>query len=469
MVESISNNTSGISFSGVASGIDTDAIIAALTKLESKPVELAKSKQKSLQSLSALVKTLSSKLSALRDAAAGLTTLSQGLAFTASSTDATKLTASASSAATAGPYSIAITQLATAATTSVAAATTITDPDAAVAGSGNLHVTYAGSTTSIDVSGKSLNEIRDLVNASVPGVTASVINVGASESPDWRLVVTGKESGAAKALTITQDTGLGLTFDPITTAKNAMFTVNGIAVQRDTNTVGDVIPGVSFTLLAPTAPGSDLTLTVSTDLPGVKAKIKKLVDAFNDVVSFINSNSNYDAATKTAGSFFGDNSIRTIKSTLTTLVLGGGQGFVEDEAYGTLSQLGIKLQSDGTLLIDDGKLTEKLSSDLTKALDLFADLDASGPDQGLALKFRDFATAATSGGKDPVTGVSYDGILTAKSKSLTDQITRLTKQIADGEDHVAKFAKALKLKYTAFESAISKLKAQQNALYAKFG
>jgi flagellar hook-associated protein 2 len=248
-----------------------------------------------------------------------------------------------------------------------------------------------------------------------------------------------------------------------------MFKVDGVDIQRDSNSVGDVIPGVSFTLLAPTATGTDVTLSISTDVSAVKTKIKKMIDVYNEVVSFINANGTYDAASKTAGPFFGDNSITSIKSNLATLFLTGGAEYAADEAFNSLSQLGVKLQADGTLLLDDAKLTDKLSTDMGKALDLFADTDASGADLGLALKVRDYAIAATSGGNDPVTGTSYDGILTAKTKSISDQLAYLTKQINAGEDHVAKFSKMLKLKYMAFESAIAKLKAQQSALYAKFG
>jgi flagellar hook-associated protein 2 len=474
MVDSISGsggglNGSGISFSGVASGIDTDALIAALTKLESKPIEIAKAKQKKLQSLSALVKALSTKLSALRDAAASLTTLGQALAFTATSSDPSKVTASTTTGAAVGPHTISVTQLATAASTSLTLGAPIADPTAALSNTGSLHVNYAGTAASIDVTGKSLNEIRDAINAGVPGVTASVVNVGASGSPDYRLVVTGKESGAVKTLTFTQDGGVAFNFTSITTAKNAMFKVDGVDIQRDSNTVGDVIPGVSFTLLAPTATGADVTLSISTDVSAVKTKIKKMIDVYNEVVSFINANGTYDAASKTAGAFFGDNSITSIKSNLATLFLTGGAEYASDEAFNSLSQLGVKLQSDGTLLLDDAKLTDKLSTDMGKALDLFADTDGPGADLGLALKVRDYAIAATSGGNDPVTGTSYDGILTAKTKSISDQLAYLTKQINAGEDHVAKFSKMLKLKYMAFESAISKLKAQQSALYAKFG
>jgi flagellar hook-associated protein 2 len=465
-------NVAGISFSGtgLASGIDTQALIDALVALEEKPVQEAQSKQQGLQSLSSLVKTLSTKLGTLRDAAAALTTLGQGLAFSASSSDNTKVVASAGSNAAAGPHAISVSQLASAASSSLTASTVITDPDAVLNNTGNVTITYAGTSTAIDVTGKSLDQVRDLINSSVTGVTASVVNVGASGSPDYRLVVSGQASGAANSLSFTKDAGVDFNFNTITSAKNAMFKVDGVDIQRDTNSISDVIPGVSFTLLNTTQTGQDVTLTVSPDVTAVKTKIQTFVNAYNDVLNFINSNSTYDAGTKVAGAFFGDSTIDSIKSQLTNMALKGGSEYTSNEGTSSLGILGVAVQQDGTLLIDDTKLTDKLNTDVTKVLDLFADTDGTaGPDKGLALEFRDFADFATNGGTDPITGVSYDGLLVAKSKSISDQIASLQKTIDDGEQHVNDYAASLKAKFTAFEEAMTVLKAQQTALAAKFG
>ena len=203
MVDSIlsGGNAAGISFTGLASGIDTQSLIDALANLEHKPVDLAIAKQKKLQSLSGLVQTLSTKLQALGTAAGQLSTLGQGLAFTVTSSDASKVNASAAPSAVAGPHTIAVSQLASGATTSFTASSVITDADTALANTGNITVTYAGTSTTIDVTGKTLDEVRDLINTNVTGVNASVVNVGASGAPDYRLVVSGEGTGAASSLT----------------------------------------------------------------------------------------------------------------------------------------------------------------------------------------------------------------------------------------------------------------------------
>ncbi|MFN0206397.1 MAG: flagellar filament capping protein FliD [Planctomycetota bacterium] len=474
MVDSLSSfasgsSASGINFSGVASGLDTSSIIAALTQLEMKPVNAAKAKQTKLNGLQTLVGQLATKLKNLRDKAAVLTTLGQGLSLSATSSDTTKIVASASPSAGTGNHSIEVTQLAQAASSYAVGGATITDPAAQQANTGNITITYAGTPTAVDVTNKSLNEIRDAINDNVDGVTASVVNVGDSSNPNYRLVVTGEDTGASKTLTFSTDPGVSLSFTSITAAKNSIFSVDGITgIQRSTNTVSDYLEGTTLTFLAPTESGKPVTLTVSTDVSGVKSKIKGFVDAYNEVASLYNAQNTYNSTTKVAGAFFGDTSVSSVISQMRSLVFNGGSEYSSHENYTSLSAIGISVQGDGTLQIDDSKLTTALGTDVKSVLGIFADTDGTGADKGIAIEFRDFATNATTGGTFE-NGGAFTGILDAKTTAIKSQIASLQKTIDNGEERVAKFTKTLKDKYTKFEEAMGKLKAQQSALFAKFG
>jgi flagellar hook-associated protein 2 len=474
MVDSLSSISSGgsatgISFSGVASGIDTSAIIDALTRLEQRPIDAAKKKQASLDSLSGLVNQLSSKLKNLRDKASVLATLTEGLAFSTTSSDSNKVTASSGPTAGTGTHSIEVTQLAQAASSYAAGTTAITDPTTALNNTGNITITYAGTATAVDVSGKSLNEIRDLVNSSVSGVTASVVNVGDSSNPNYRLIVAGKDTGASNTLTFNVDAGVSLNFNEITQAKNSIFSVDGITgIQRSSNTVGDYLQGTTLTFLAKTDTNTPVTLTTTTDVGSIKSKIKKFVDAYNEIATFYNSYNTYNSATKVAGAFFGDSSLSSLMARMRSNVFEGGSDFTSSTNYSSLSDIGISIQNDGTLELDDTKITEALTKDASEVLELFADSDGAGADKGIAIVFRKFAEDATTGGTDE-NGISYTGTLTAKSDAIKTQISSLQKTIDDGEDHLAKYTQMLKTKYAKFEEAMGQLKAQQSALLAKFG
>jgi len=464
-------NAAGINFSGVASGIDTEAIISALTKLERRPVDLAIAKKEKAQKTSNLIGQLISKVKSLRDQVAALGTIQSSKAFATSSSDTTKITASASSSAVPGAHTLEVSQLATAHSIRAGGSTTITDATTAFGtGAGTIQLSYDGKTGSaITLDGKSLNDVVVAINSQELGITASAVNVGTTAAPDYQLVLSGNKTGASKTISTTV-TGTGLTaFSTVSAAKNSTFKVDGLDLSRETNTIDDAITGLTFNLLAPTASGSPVSVTVSADTIGVKKKLAAIVDAYNDVIRLVNQNNTYDSTSKVAGAFFGESSVNSLLGQLRNAVVSNGSSFVSDEAYSSLGVLGIRMQDDGTLKIDDTKLNTKLSTDMTKVLDFFVDTDTSGSDKGFAAVIRELADKATLLNSDTVGSKPYEGYLKAKQSSLTDQIEDLQKVIDRGEESVDKFAKQLKLKYASFEQSIGKLKAQQQALFAKFG
>lgn len=465
-------STSGISFTGVASGLDTASIVAALVKLEKKPIELMQAKIDKAKTLTGLYGKLKTHLETLQQKASALSTVNKGLAFSVSSSDETVLVGKASAGALAGSHSVTVTQLAKAGRSLGAGklGAIYSDSNVTTVGSGSVSITYAGTTTAVDVSGKSLNDAALAINDADLGVTASVVNTGAAGSPSYKLVVTGNETGASNALSVTADAGVNLEFSPLTSAQNAILEVDGIAVERDTNAVSDVIEGVTLDLKST---GSS-TVTVAPDSSAVKSKIKDLVDAYNAALGFIHANSQYNADSKIAGGLFGQSTAKTIKSSLTSAVLkngtaatGGSAQLTENEAFASLSMIGIKLQNDGTLLIDDAKLTAKIGDDVQQVLDLFGDVDGSGSDQGIAEILSDVADAATTG--STIDGEAFDGLIQSKQASIQKQISALEKQIAKAEEHAAAFEVQLNKKFSQFETVIAGLKAQQAALLSKLG
>ncbi|HKE00287.1 MAG TPA: flagellar filament capping protein FliD, partial [Planctomycetota bacterium] len=325
----------GVSFSGIASGIDTKSIVDALVAIEKKPGVLAQQKQDKLKSVAGLYGTLATKLKALKDKAAALKLVSQAAVYVASSSDATKVAATATSGAQPGTHEITVTQLAQAERELGGAKNggSYGDADTTTVGTGSVTITYAGTTTAIDVTGKSLTEVASAINGASLGVSASVMNVGTSESPSYKLVVSGQETGSTKSIGIAADAGVDLEFTQLTTAQDAELTVDGVPIVRSSNTVSDAISGVTFDL----KDEGTVTVTLTQDSSAVKKKIQDLVDAYNDVVQTLNANGKYDAATKIAGPLFGDATAKQIGSSLTTIALGNGAEYADDEAFNSLA------------------------------------------------------------------------------------------------------------------------------------
>ena len=147
----------------------------------------------------------------------------------------------------------------------------------------------------------------------------------------------------------------------IVKAANAEFTVDGLALSSATNSPADAISGVTFQLLAKTEADKPLTLTVGQDTTAVTSNVKKFVDAYNKLISTSNSLTSVvkvgEDGTPLTGGLVGDATVRTLVSGVRNelVALSGGQGNIR-----ALADLGITTQQNGTLKIDDDKLSAEL-------------------------------------------------------------------------------------------------------------
>ncbi len=253
-----------ISSQGVGSGLDIAAIVTSLTTAKAAP--LTNAINRSNTALNAQVSAWGTLNSAVATFQATLTALQdpkQLAGRTATVGDSTIASATATPSAVTGQYSIAVQNLATAASLSSA-------PNlggaAAVVGTGTLQISMGGvlDSISIDSTSSTLQGIAAAINGSAgnPGVTASILTT----SDGARLVLTGTKTGATDGILVTQSGGDGglaaLVYDPannLTTltqtqaAQNANFTVNDYPATSASNQVTSVISGVTLNLLKASA------------------------------------------------------------------------------------------------------------------------------------------------------------------------------------------------------------------------
>ncbi len=342
--------------SGLASGIDFNAIIEAVLSAERRPLTLLQSRvdgfnrtKSALGNLDSLLTEFQSKLQALKD---GQTV--GGKTTTLSVTDA-PLKAQAGGVAASGTYDLEV--LETAAAHRVRSAGLV-DAYSPLVSDGTITIQAAGhEAITIDVSAaggnNSLKAIADAVNAADEGVQASVIFDGTNSM----LVVKSKETGTQHALTISDSTNLNLD-DPanvLQAARDAQLVVDGVTINAQTNTVSDAIEGVTLTLTGKT--DGPLTLTVADDIDGTKKSIKELVDAYNKVNDFFQAQYGSAEAEKSSA-VASASSLRTIQRRLQGLLTESVTG-VADGAISSLALLGIEV-ADGTgrLKFDETKFKD---------------------------------------------------------------------------------------------------------------
>lgn len=368
--------SSGIRLTGLVSGLDSDALVSQLMALERKPLDSLKKQQNSLKTVRDTWKDVNTRLANLQGKAASLASRTTFFAKSTGSTDDTVATGSASSSAANGIYEISVTTIARAHVVNSNAQASNT---AALGLAGT--VTINGKSITV-VATDSLESVRDRINSTADvRVTAAVVKVNTT---DYKLVLTSTATGTANTITMTDGggvlAGLGLMSggvpNTIQAAVDAQFSVNGVAVVRSSNTVDDVVPGLTLTLKK----GGSTTIDVKSDAESVVRAVRDFVDQYNSVVDFLSQKTSYDPDTKVAGPLLGDSTASLLLQDIRRMATGAVAGL--PVTLNNFQQVGITTGAwgsstgkDGKLTLDESKLRDILTKDLTGVAKLFGAVD----------------------------------------------------------------------------------------------
>lgn len=371
---------STFSISGITSGLDWSSMISQLVELQRKPITLIEDRQTTLSDKKSAWNELNTKLLSLKAATGSLSAVDDFDVFTPTATitgtssDVEDIvTFAVGSNATEGSYAITVNQLATAEKRKSIEFTSMSD---ALNISGDLEIN--GQTISVEIT-DSLSDIQKKINSLNSGddpidVTASIVS---ESSTKYRLTLTSQTTGTA-GMTVTDGTngstlGLDDTVDnKIIDGQNAIIVVDGVdgfTIERSTNTITDVISGVTLNLVGED-PGATITLNVGRDHDGIKDKIQDFVDAYNEVMTYIAEQNTASEDGETTGALFADSSLQTIKSSLRNVILSGVSGL--DSTLDHLSIIGINIDKTGKLSINEKKLDGYLKSNFEDIVNLFA-------------------------------------------------------------------------------------------------
>lgn len=455
-------STSGISFGGLASGLDTQAIISALLAVERRPLLQLEQTKKDLQKQKSLFGELDGLLDKINDATRKLKTTSDFLQMKTASSDEALVTASASSSATPGTYSVKVEQLATSQINQAGYSSASTDL-AGETGNVRLQIDVGSNTWIIDTA-PNLDAIAAEINAQDDlndiGVRAEVIDTGAS-NPDpsqrYKLVIRSKEPGSANSFSLSVDSG-GTEFTNLVNdlntnpanvaAADAQLNVNGVTVYRSTNTISDLFEGLTLDLKA-ADPNKEVTITVSTDATETGATIKKLVDAYNELVDFMEAQNVVDEEGQASSPLFGDTTMRSIRSGLRNIV-GGAVTTTGNEAFQLLSQIGITADTKGKLEFSQTKFEEALATDEDAVTALFADETL-----GIAKRLEDQLKLYTD---------SVDGLIKTRNDGYDSRIKQTSDRIEQAERRLELYEVQLTQKYANLETLMARLQGQGSSV-----
>lgn len=456
---------STISFSGLASGIDGDAVIKAIIdsrKLASAPIE---AKVDANDEENKALEEFNTKLLALGDAAKEFMTLNGGaVSKNALSSSDDIVTASASNSALTGSTTMTVKQLAKGATVSFTdrfssidkpifpALTTPSEIQITI-GQGDGQKTY---TVPID-SETTLGGLAVKINEATDGkVRASAINLSGGNPATYALVMQGTETGLSKgsiSIGVPPDAGV-LQSAVIDQAEDALINIAGVGdITRATNTISDVIPGVTLNLKQ--AIDAPVLITVSSDAKKTAESFGKVIKAFNDVVSYSkdqskieriedknNSNQTTNAFSPLARVRVDDLAVEDIKTAL-SLVRNS-----QDSSIKVFSDLGITTQRDGTLAFDDKKFLAAIDEDPNASQSLLSSFaDKLGSVDGVVAQYTRFQ------GQIQIAKKANDD----ENATMKERLDRITQSLD-------KQTEMLKKTFANLESNVGKLNSDQQAL-----
>ncbi|MFC0267348.1 flagellar filament capping protein FliD [Kushneria aurantia] len=365
---------SGIPTLGIGAGLNLESLLDSLKSSEQKRLlPIAEQINTNKTQISAFGQ-ITSALEKFQGAAQKLSNGDDGVfnTFNAKVTGSA-VTAETTETASAGRFDVTVSQLAR-------AQSQVTNNgyarDATFSG-GTL--TFSGGSEVTIEEGSSLSKVRDAINASGAGVTASLVNDGGAASGDtatpWRLVLTSNETGTQAASTLSAASGgmadlfgaNGGNLDTSVQAQNAQLNVNGIAITSQSNTVENAIQGVTLTLNETTQADSPNRVEVGRDDESLKTAIKDFVTAWNAMDKSI------DKTTKSTGEgedfkggvLTGNSTVRNLQSSLRDEL----NSRIGGEGMNYLFEAGISFSSSfsadkrGQLEIDEDKLDEAIAND----------------------------------------------------------------------------------------------------------
>jgi flagellar hook-associated protein 2 len=442
-----------LSSPGIGSGLDVNGIVSQLIAIERQPLARLASQEADVQARISGFGQLKNALSDFQEAMGALAEISAFKIFTATSTDEEVLNASADSNAAKGVFSMDVARIAE--NHRLAADNTFADSDTTAIGvaGDTMTITVGSSAFTVEFGGKTLAEIRNLINQALDnmGVTASILN----DDTGKRLILASNQTGSDSALSVSYSGTDPLSLQDLNTDRNgdssftpadldAVFTLEGqFTVTRTSNSVRDVIEGVSLTLNEPGA----ATVTIDKDIGAMERSVQDFVDAYNGLVDTI----------KALGDGVLDNDSSTLLSLESELrrilntpaQVDGSFSSLFEVGVGSDVQIGASSGSSGKLLVDADTLRQVLETDEASVALLFADAE-----QGFAVRLEALADRYLGSG----------GIISSRTNVLNQRVDTIEDRRLALERRLDLVEERLRDEFTALDTLISSLQTTSDFL-----
>lgn len=432
------------SFTGSSSfSSDLAQFVARAVSFAALPMQQLQAQETTVQTQQSEVSTLQSNFRSIQTALSSLNSSSGTGSFTANIDSDSITSATVSAGAFAGTYSVNVLNTGSHTNTlSKTGLTTVTDPSKGDIQSGtSFSLTVDQQTYTISNSTGSLNDLAKAINASGADVQATVVNIGSSSAPDYRLSVQGsKYSPANIQLSDSSNTPL---LDQLSTGSYVQYQVNGSSSTVNSNTRSiQLSTGLSVNV----ATTGSANITVSQDASGIQNAVSSFVSAYNTAFDELAKSRGQNG-----GALAGQSIVYQLSSALQNL-----NGYTSTSGSLTaLSDVGITVDQSGHLSFDPSTFNQASSKSVSDVLSFFGTTSTSG----FLKSASDILTSVTD---------STNGTLTALSNSLASELTDLKAKVSADQDKITLLQTNLTNKMAKADALISSMQQQLSYVTSLF-
>lgn len=447
---------------GAGSGIDVKSLAQSLVDAEKIPqkerieAKIAQSEAK-ITGYSAVKYALSQ----LKTAFGKLNDASDFSSILPSNTQPSAFGVTANASAEAGSYSIEVMQTALAqrtASSNFADRTTELNGGAAF----SLNLSIGGvSQGAIAVTTATPAGMVSAINGAKLGVTAQLINTGSG----YNVVITG-ETGADQSFSLTSDDGTGQALTdvafgtPLQTATDASFKVNGLTVSRSSNTVNDVIDGVTLELYASTSGAARLDM--NRDTAGIKSNVQGLVTAYNEFEETLKILGDRGSEVEEfGGALAGESLLQSVRNQVRSLITNTSS--TPGTTIKAARDVGLSFDRFGQLTLDESKLVNALQNNFAEVSTMFS---AGTNNKSIYSP----APAGLAGGA--INSIEKmllsTGLIDTQSKSATSQIAKFKADMTVLDERMEKLMTRYLAQFSAMESIVGSSTSMRESLKGTF-
>lgn len=447
---------------GIGSGLDVNGIVESLVAAERGPATARMdTKEAGYQVKISALGAMKSSLSDFRSTFANLKTSTTFNSRSATLSSADTIEASAGTAADPGVYEVKVLQLAQ----GQKMVTGGFESEGSIVGSGELTVTVGEKDYVIEIpeETQSLSDIRDAINSALreEGVTASLLNVDDGEGgTHTRMTITSGQSGSEGEISISavadpitgDEPGLQSLVDgleELVAAQDAIVEIDGLSVTASSNTLSNVIEGVTLNLNAVDV-DETTTLTIEEDNSSFVAEMTKFVEGYNVLMESLSTADSYDSDSQSSGALFGDSVMRGFRLNLSSTL-----GYIDrgsSSSFSSLAAMGVTTDESGNLELDESKLNAALESGYDEVVNFF-----TNEETGFGQRLDDFVYGYSK----------FDGVVQGSLDSLNARVADITEQRIDLDERVAKVEARYRAQFSALDAIMSQLTTTSGYLAAQ--